>query len=52
MAMTFKSLWQWDGRVTRGTYALVGLCGLAIKHNLHRFIAYKFGYHWEQELRI
>jgi uncharacterized membrane protein YhaH (DUF805 family) len=46
MAMTFKSLWQWDGRVSRGRYALFGICGLAIKHNLDRFIAYKFGFRW------
>lgn len=46
MATTFGSLWRWDGKVSRGTYALVGICGLAIKHNLDRFIAYKFGYRW------
>ena len=44
--MTFGSLWRWDGKVNRGSYALVGLCGLAIKHNVDRFIAYKFGYRW------
>ena len=47
MAMTFKSLWQWDGKISRGSYALVGVFGLAIKHNLDRFIAYKFGYNWD-----
>ena len=46
MPMTFGSLWRWDGKVSRGTYALLGICGLAIKHNLDRFIAYKFGYRW------
>jgi uncharacterized membrane protein YhaH (DUF805 family) len=46
MATTFGSLWRWDGKVSRGTYALFGICGLANKHNLDRFIAYKFGYHW------
>jgi uncharacterized membrane protein YhaH (DUF805 family) len=46
MAMIFKSLWRWDGKVSRGTYALIGITGLAIKHNLDRFIAYKFGYRW------
>jgi uncharacterized membrane protein YhaH (DUF805 family) len=46
MATTFGSLWRWDGKVSRGTYALFGICGLAIKHNLDRLIAYKFGYHW------
>jgi len=46
MAMTVGSLWHWDGKVSRGTYALFGICGLAIKHNLDRFIAYKFGFRW------
>ena len=46
MATTFGSLLRWDGKVSRGTYALFGICGLAIKHNLDRFIAYKFGYRW------
>jgi uncharacterized protein DUF805 len=46
MAMTLGSLWRWDGKVSRGTYALLGICGLAIKHNLDRFIAYKFGFRW------
>ncbi len=46
MAMTVGSLWQWDGKVNRGTYALFGICGLAIKHNLDRFIAYKCGFRW------
>jgi len=44
--MTFGNLWQWDGKVRRGTYALFGIFGLAIKHNLDRFIAYKFGFRW------
>jgi len=46
MAMTFASLWRWDGKVSRGTYALFGICGLAAKHNLDRFIAYRFGFRW------
>lgn len=46
MATTFGSLWRSDGKVSRGTYALVGICGLAIKHNLDRFIAHRFGYRW------
>lgn len=46
MAMAFNSIWWWDGKVSRGTYALFGICGLAIKHNLDRFIAYQFGYRW------
>src|SRR6266853_290946 len=31
MAMTFGSLWRWDGKVSRGTYALFGICGLTVK---------------------
>ena len=46
MAMTFASLWRWDGKVSRGTYALFGICGLAAKHNLDRFIAYRSGFRW------
>ena len=46
MALKFGSLWRWEGKVSRGTYALVGICGLAIKHNLDRFIGYRFGYRW------
>lgn len=46
MATTFVSLWRWDGKVNRGTYALIGIFGLAVKHNLDRFIAYKFGFRW------
>jgi uncharacterized membrane protein YhaH (DUF805 family) len=46
MATTFGSFWRWDGKVSRGTYVLFGICGLAIKHNLDRFIAYKCGYRW------
>ncbi len=46
MSMAFGDLWRWDGKVSRGRYALVGICGLAIKHNLDRFIGYKFGHQW------
>lgn len=46
MATTFGSLWRWDGKVSGRTYALFGICGLAIKHNLDRLIAYKFGFRW------
>ena len=31
-----SDLWRWDGRVDRGTYALIGLVGFALKHNLDR----------------
>ncbi|HEY2351405.1 MAG TPA: DUF805 domain-containing protein [Candidatus Acidoferrum sp.] len=38
-------LWRWDGTVGRGTYALVGFIGFAIKNNLDRFVARSF---WPQ----
>lgn len=34
--------WGWDGTVSRRTYALVGLGGFAIKHNLDRYIAREY----------
>jgi hypothetical protein len=42
--ITFSELWRTSGRVDRGTYALVGLVGFAIKHNLDRLVA-TFGFH-------
>ncbi|HKC71508.1 MAG TPA: hypothetical protein VKB60_07785, partial [Terriglobales bacterium] len=33
-------LWSFSGTVNRGTYALVGLTGFAIKHNLDRLVAF------------
>jgi uncharacterized membrane protein YhaH (DUF805 family) len=42
MAFRFIDLWRWDGKTSRKTYALVGLIGFAIKHNLDRFIATQF----------
>jgi uncharacterized membrane protein YhaH (DUF805 family) len=33
------NLWRWDGTVDRKTYALVGIIGLAIKHNIDRYVA-------------
>jgi uncharacterized membrane protein YhaH (DUF805 family) len=44
--MTALELLGWQGRVRRGTYALFGFVGLAIKHNLDRFIALQFGERW------
>lgn len=46
MALTFESLWRWDGNLTRRTYAMVGTGALAIKFNLDRVIADYFGFHW------
>lgn len=40
----FTRLWSPSGNVTRGTYALVGVLGFTIKHNLDRFVA-SFGFH-------
>jgi len=40
--MNAADLWRWDGRVSRATYAGVGLVGVAIKHNLDRLIASSF----------
>jgi hypothetical protein len=37
--MSFRKFLTWEGTVDRGTYALVGLIGFAIKHNLDRLIA-------------
>jgi hypothetical protein len=46
MATTFGSLWRWDGKVTRRTYAMFGAGGLCIKYNLDRVIADYFGFRW------
>ena len=40
----FANLWSFDGAVARRTYALVGLIGFAIKHNVDRFIADVYSY--------
>jgi uncharacterized membrane protein YhaH (DUF805 family) len=42
MAFRLTDLWRWDGKVSRKSYALVGLIGFAIKHNLDRLIATGF----------
>jgi uncharacterized membrane protein YhaH (DUF805 family) len=39
MKITFRELWTSSGSVDRGTYALVGLVGFALKHNLDRLVA-------------
>ena len=44
--MNLASIWTWNGRVTRGTYLLVGFIGVAIKHNLDRLLAYESGLQW------
>lgn len=40
--MKSSDLWRWDGRVSRSTYAIVGLVGVAVKHNLDRLVASSF----------
>jgi len=46
MASEFGSVWSWNGKVTRGMYALAGAIGFAIKHNLDRYIGLRFGFRW------
>ncbi len=42
MKFTFADLWSCDGTVDRGAYAVVGLLGFALKHNLDRLVATLF----------
>jgi uncharacterized membrane protein YhaH (DUF805 family) len=44
MKITFADLWRPSGTIDRGTYALVGVLGFAIKHNLDRLLA-NYGFH-------
>jgi len=44
--MKLASIWTWNGRVSRSTYALAGFLGFAIKHNLDRLLAYESGLQW------
>lgn len=39
MKLRLSELWRWDGTVDRSTYALIGVMGFAIKHNLDRVMA-------------
>jgi hypothetical protein len=39
MKISFDTLWRSSGTVDRGTYALVGVLGFALKHNLDRLVA-------------
>src|SRR5262249_50984556 len=39
MKTRFTDLWRWHGTIDRGPYAVIGLVGFAIKHNLDRIIA-------------
>ena len=44
MKTSFADLWRPSGAVDRGTYALAGLLGFALKHNLDRLVA-GYGFH-------
>ena len=44
MKITFADLWRPSGTVGRGPYALVGVLGFALKHNLDRLVA-TYGFH-------
>ncbi|HYU44628.1 MAG TPA: hypothetical protein VEK84_00445 [Terriglobales bacterium] len=44
MKITFADLWRPGGTIDRGTYALVGVLGFALKHNLDRLVA-TYGFH-------
>ena len=44
MKMTFGDLWRSAGTIDRGAYALVGVLGFALKHNLDRLVA-TYGFH-------
>jgi hypothetical protein len=47
MKITFGDLWRASGTIDRGPYALIGLIGFALKHNLDRFVAaYVFHRPW------
>lgn len=46
MKITFADLWRPSGTIDRGPYALVGILGFAIKHNLDRLVAHGFGRSW------
>ena len=39
MHIRLSDLWRWDGTVDRGPYALIGVVGFAIKHNMDRAVA-------------
>src|SRR5882762_5567718 len=36
MALRFADLWRWDGKANGKTYAIVGIVGMAIKHQCLR----------------
>ena len=40
--MQFADWWRWDGKVSRKTYAIVGIAGVAIKHVVDHLVAAGF----------
>ena len=44
MKIRFADLWRPSGTIGRGAYALIGVLGFALKHNLDRLIA-TYGFH-------
>jgi hypothetical protein len=44
MKTPFTTFWRPTGTIDRGTYALVGILGFALKHNLDRLVA-TYGFH-------
>ena len=44
MKIRLSDIWSVNGTVDRGTYALVGLAGFALKHNIDRVVAF-YGFH-------
>ncbi len=48
MNLKLSDLWRWEGTINRGPYALIGVVGFTIKHNLDRFIAsFVFHRRWD-----
>ena len=39
MKISFVDLWRPSGTLSRGPYAVVGVLGFALKHNLDRLVA-------------
>jgi hypothetical protein len=53
MKITFAELWRSSGTIDRGPYALVGLIGFTLKHNVDRLIAtYVFHRPWTSILPL
>ena len=44
--MQFSELWRPGGKIDRGTYAVIGFVGFAVKHNLDRAVAFAFHRTW------